>query len=108
MGGGGLCPRGSLSRESLSMGVYVHRGVSVWGVSVQGVLCLECLCPGGSLFRVSVWMSLSRVVSVQGVTVQGGHCPGGRDKEWMVCILLECILVYIMQIVYLVCVELTN
>ena len=31
------------------------------------------LCPG----RVSVWESLSRGVSVQGVSVQEGLCPGG-------------------------------
>ena len=42
---------------------YLSRGVSVWGVSVQGQ----------SLFRGS----LSWVVSVQGVSVQGGLCPGG-------------------------------
>ena len=90
---GSLCPGGSLSRGSLS------REISVWRVSVQGV----GLCPGGG--------SLSRGwISVQGVDLCPGDeslsrgwvlCPGrgslsGRPpygKEWVVRILLECILV---------------
>ena len=57
--------QGSLSKGSLSMGVSVH------GVSVQGGLCLGGLCQ---------------------------RDPPDRDppygKEWAVCILLECILVF--------------
>ena len=48
----------------------------------QGGLCAGDFYPGGSLFRgVSVQLSLSGGVSVQGVSVwgsiQGGLCPGG-------------------------------
>ena len=64
-------------RGGLCLGVSVQ-GVSLQGISVHGGLCLGSLCPGGSLSKgalfseVSVWGSLSRVISVQ-----GDLCPGG-------------------------------
>ena len=71
---GGLCPgvlcprgslsRGSLSREGLCPGGSLSRRVSVQGFSVQGGLC-----PGGSLSRR--------------VSVQAGLCPGGSlSRRW--------------------------
>ena len=57
--GGVSLPRGG--EGSLSLGVSLYRGVSVWG-----------LCTGGSLFGGS----LSRgSLSVRGVSVQQGLCP---------------------------------
>ena len=47
------------------------RGVSVWGISVQGSLCLEGLCPGGSLSGVLCPGGLSGRIPVWGVSVQG-------------------------------------
>ena len=70
---GGLCPEGSLSNGSLSLG-------GLQGVSVLGHLCPEGslsrgLCPGG----LCPGVSLSRGVSVQGVSVQRGH---QRSLSW--------------------------
>ena len=96
--------------QSLSRGVSAQGGslsrvwVSVWGVSVQGGLCLagslprEDLHPGcGCLSRgVSVW-GLSGRISVQGVSAQGGSLsrvwvsfqgvglPGGSLSGWVLC-----------------------
>ena len=93
-----LCPVGSLSRGSLSRaclcpmgiclgcvsvqgvsvqkrvsvkGMSLSRSVSVLGVSVQGGLCLGCLCPW-----VSVQGSLSRAC-----LCPGGLCPGVCVRE---------------------------
>ena len=104
-GGLGLCPGGSLSREGLCPGGLCLGGLCLagflprenlhpgcgclsrggGGVSVQGGFCLgalwQGLCPGGlcpgkfSVQGVGLCPgcgSLSR-----GVSVQGGHCPGG-------------------------------
>ena len=97
----GLCLEGSLS-QGVSWGSLSRRGVSVGGFcprrslsrgSLSGGSLSGGLCPGVSLSRVvsvqgvSVWGSLSRGVSVQGglcpgclsmgVSVQGGLCLGG-------------------------------
>ena len=106
---GGFCP-----------GVSLSRGVSVQEVSVQGGLCpreslFGGLCPGGhypggSLFRGSLFRgslsrgpcpegslsrrgSLSTRVFVKGDLCQGDPLPYGY--VWVVCILLESILVEI-------------
>ena len=49
----GSLSRGSLSRWGLQGSL--SRVVSVWRVSVQGGLCLEGLCPGGSLSGRPPW-----------------------------------------------------
>ena len=74
---GGLCPGMSLSRQSLSW-----RGFCPGGLCVQGSL---------SRGRVSVQGSLS-----MGVSVQRGLCQGDPlySNKRVVCILLECILIY--------------
>ena len=95
----GVCPWGSLSRESLSRGSLSRGsllGVSVYG-SLSGGVCLRGLCPGGFLPRGSL----------SGGLCLGGLCPGGSlcwvcvreppppyGNEQAVRILLECILVY--------------
>ena len=64
----------------LPVSLFIGRGVSVcprlslsMGVSIQGVSVQGGLCPGMSLFRGS----LSREGSLsKGVSVQGGLCPG--------------------------------
>ena len=102
---GVLCP--SMHHRSHDLGGSLSRGVSVWGVSVQGGFlsrggggfCPGGLCPGGSLSRgslfggISIWRgsllgvgSLSRVVSVRETP------PYGNTRA--VRILPECILVY--------------
>ena len=73
------------------------------GISVQGE---GGLCPGGSLSRRSLSReSLSRVISVKGESLSrrslsGGLCQGAPPplygKEWVVRILLECILVIVL------------
>ena len=75
----------------------VHGGGSLSReVSVQGCLCAEGLCPGRLCQGMSLpGGSLSSGVSVQWISVQRGLCQGDPPygKEWVVCILLECILV---------------
>ena len=85
---GGLCPgghclgvsvRGSLSRGSLLGGLCPGRGsLSREGVSVQGCLCLGVSVQGGFCPE----RSLSRGVSVWGVSVQWSLCMGDLpDRE---------------------------
>ena len=90
------------------LGGSLSRGVSVSGGLFRG------LCPGVSVQeRVSVVSVQQGSLSSGGLFVQGGLCPGeisfpgvsvgggaicprrslSYGKEWMVCILLECILV---------------
>ena len=72
------CTIGHMTRGGLCAGGFLSRGVSVQlslsgGVSVQGVCVWGDLCPGGSLSR-----GLCPVGSLSiGVTVLGGLCPGG-------------------------------
>ena len=63
----GLHPRGGLYPRGVSVqGVSVQGRSLSRGVSVQGGLCLGCLCPGGSLFRgVSVRETPCTVTSRQ-------------------------------------------
>ena len=72
-GGGSVpaCATGHMTRGSLSGGVSVQRGVSIQ----------EGLYPDGSLSR--------------GCPFLGGLCQGESPygNKWVVCILLECILV---------------
>ena len=65
----------------MSLHVWLPGPMFLLGVSVQGGLCPGC--------------SLS-----MGVSVKEGLCPGGLcqgdplySEEWVVCILLECVLV---------------
>ena len=51
------------------------------GVSVQGGLCQGALCLGVSAKGLSVWGSLSRLVSVRKTTQYG--------NVWVECILLQ-------------------
>ena len=86
----------------------MHHRSHDWGVSVQGSLCLGCLCQGGGVSRgfsvqggVSVQGCLCRMFSGQagsllGVSVWEGLCQGNQpySNEQAVPIPLECILVY--------------
>ena len=80
----GACSQGVLGPGGLLPGGFWSRGVSALGVSAPG-----CLVQGG--------------VCSEGVSAPGGPAPGGylvetppgRPLLRAVCILLECILVYI-------------
>ena len=80
----GLCPQGVSNLGGLCAGGVSVWGVSVWGISVQGVSVLGGLSPGG-------------------LCLEGGLCPGWDlchgdapyGNERAVCILLECILVFV-------------
>ena len=73
---GGFCPEISVW-ESLSRGISIQGGLCPGG-SVQGGLCLGGLCPGGSL---------------SGGSLLGKPLLPPYGYMWVVCILLECILV---------------
>ena len=85
---GGLCPGVSLS-EGLCPG-----GSLSGGVSVQRGLCLGDLCPGG-LCPES--LCLGGLCLGEGSLLWRPFHPRQRPpygNKWLVCILLECILVY--------------
>ena len=97
-GGGGLCPGGSLSEESLVRRVSVYVGRCPGG----GSLFKGGLCPGGLCLGVSVRGGVVQGLSAQGVSVTETYTPpspvdrmthtcvnstvrfaGGNQKKWL-------------------------
>ena len=100
-----FCPGGEGGLFMMSLPVWLPGPCSFCGslslvpCSFEGSLSSGGLCPGEiSVQRgVSVWgVSLSRVSLYRGISVRSGKSPD-RDppygEEWVVRILLECILV---------------